>query len=102
MRKYIAIIIGGKSYRFLIDEELDKTLKSSLKERYKFDDSDTLIIDNDDLDNSYNLKQLILKSLLNQINTYDLSPDLQRKIDSLKNNQIKICKQKLYINFSLL
>ena len=84
MRKYIAIIIGGKSYRFLIDEELDKTLKSSLKERYKFDDSDTLIIDNDDLVNSYNLKQLILKSLLNQINTYDLSQDLQRKIDSLK------------------
>ena len=24
------------------------------------------------------------------------------KIDSLKNNQIKICRQKLYINFSLL
>jgi len=84
MRKYIAIIIGGKSYRFLIDEELDKALKSSLKERYKFDDSDTLIIDEDDLVNSYNLKQLILKSLLNQINTYDLSQDLQRKIDSLK------------------
>ena len=84
MRKYIAIIIGGKSYRFLIDEELDKTLKSSLKERYKFDDSDTLIIDNDDLVNSYNLKQLILKAILNQINTYDLSPDLQRKIDYLK------------------
>ena len=84
MRKYIAIIIGGKSYRFLIDEELDKALKSSLKERYKFDASDTLIIDEDDLVNSYNLKRLILKSLLNQINTYDLSQDLQRKIDSLK------------------
>ena len=71
MRKYIAIIIGGKSYRFLIDEELDKALKSSLKERYKFDASDTLIIDEDDLVNSYNLKRLILKSLL-------------KKIDSLK------------------
>ncbi len=84
MRKYITIVIGGKNYRFLIDEELDKTLKSSLKERYKFDNSDTLIIDEDDLVNSYNLKQLILKSILSQINTYDLNSDLQKKIDSLK------------------
>lgn len=84
MKRYIEIVIGGKRYRFLIDEELEKTLKSSLKDRYKFDSNNTLIINNDDLVNSYNDKQLILKSILNQISTFDLTPDLQRKIDTLK------------------
>lgn len=85
MKKYIEIIIGGKRYRFLVDEELDSVLKSSLKERYRFDASNTLVVENNDLINSYNLKQLILKSILNQIDTYDLTPDLRKKIDSLKN-----------------
>lgn len=85
MKKYIEIIIGGKRYRFLVDEELDNVLKSSLKERYRFDASNTLVIENNDLINSYNLKQLLLKSILSQIDTYDLTPDLQKKIDSLKN-----------------
>lgn len=84
MKKYIEIVIGGKRYRFLIDEELDKTLKASLKDRYKFDSNNTLIISDDDLVSSYNYKQLILKSILNQISTFDLTPDLQRKIDTLK------------------
>jgi len=85
MKKYIEIIIGGKRYRFLVDEELDNVLKSSLKERYKFDASNTLVVENNDLINSYNLKQLLLKSILSQIDTYDLTPNLQKKIDSLKN-----------------
>lgn len=84
MKRYIEIFIGGKRYRFLIDEELDKILNSSLKERYKFDANDTLVVENDDLVNSYNLKQLILKSILSQMNTYDLTPDLQKRIDLLK------------------
>lgn len=84
MKRYIEIVIGGKSYQFLIDTELDKELESLLKDKYRFNSNDTLIVDNEDLNNSYNLKQLILKSIINQINTYDLTPDLQRKIDSLK------------------
>lgn len=84
MKRYIEIFIGGKRYRFLIDEELDKTLKVTLKDRYKFDSNNTLVVENDDLVNYYNLKQLILKSILNQVSAYDLTPDLQRKIDLLK------------------
>jgi len=84
MKRYIQIVIGGKWYRFLIDEELDKELENSLKDRYKFNADNTLIINDDDLNNSYQAKQLVLKAILNQISTYDLTPDLERQIDTLK------------------
>lgn len=84
MKRYIEILLGGKRYRFLIDEELDKGLKSALKSRYQFDNNDTLVLDDSDLVNSYQVKQLILKSILNQINTYELDSDLQNRIDTLK------------------
>ncbi len=83
MKRYIEIIIGGKKYRFLIDEELEKELKESLKNRYRFNSNNTLVID-DDISVSYKEKQLILKSLLNQISSYDLTPELQERINSLR------------------
>lgn len=83
MKRYIEILIGGKRYRFLIDDELDKELKSSLKERYRFNSNNTLIMD-DDISVSYKEKQLILKSIIKQISSYDLTPELQKRIDSLK------------------
>lgn len=85
MKKYIEILLGGKRYRFLIDEELDDILRKNLKERYKFNNDNVLVLEDEDLITSYKNKQLILKSLLSQINTYDLSPDFQTKIDSLTN-----------------
>lgn len=85
MKKYIEILLGGKRYRFLIDEELDDILRKNLKERYKFNNDNVLVLEDEDLITSYKNKQLILKSLLSQINTYDLSPDFQTKIDSLNN-----------------
>lgn len=85
MKKYIEILLGGKRYRFLIDEELDDILRKNLKERYEFNNDNVLVLEDEDLITSYKNKQLILKSLLSQINTYDLSPDFQTKIDSLNN-----------------
>lgn len=85
MKKYIEILLGGKRYRFLIDEELDNILRKNLKERYEFNNDNVLVLEDEDLITSYKNKQLILKSLLSQINTYDLSPDFQTKIDSLNN-----------------
>ncbi len=85
MKKYIEIVLGGPRYRFLIDEELDKILRSLLKDKYIFDENGILIIE-DDLSISYEIKELILKSIINQINTYWLTPELQRQIESLKRN----------------
>lgn len=84
MRRYIEITIGGKRYRFLIDEELDKELKSSLKDKYKFNSDNLLVVSDEDLINSYEVKQLILKAILNQINSYDMDADMQKKIDTLR------------------
>ncbi|MCM1052965.1 MAG: phage tail tip lysozyme [Ruminococcus sp.] len=84
MKRYIKLLIGGKTYRFLIDEELEEKLRSSLKNKYQFDDDNNLILNDEDLNASYQVKQRIFATLLNQIKTYNLDADLQDKIKRLE------------------
>lgn len=84
MKRYIQFILNGKRYRFLIDEELDKILKRTLRERYRFDANNVLNLETTDLASSYKEKQLIFKAILNQIDTYDLPPELKGRINTLK------------------
>ncbi|MDE5539211.1 MAG: hypothetical protein K2J20_01850 [Bacilli bacterium] len=85
MNRYIEIFLSGKKYRFLIDDELDKVLRASLRDKYQFDTNNNLVIEADDLVKYYRLKQLVLKSVLKQANTYDLPPELQSRINTLNN-----------------
>lgn len=84
MKRYIQFILNGKRYRFLIDEELDKVLKKALGERYKFDANNILNLEARDLASSYKEKQLIFKAILNQIDNYDLTPELKGRINTLR------------------
>lgn len=84
MKRYIEITISGKRYRFLIDEELEKELKLLLKDKYIFNSDNVLIIEDDDINEYYYIRQLILKAILNQINNYNIPLELQDRINFLK------------------
>jgi len=84
MKKYILLFIGGRQYRLEIDSDLDVELRKSLKDKYHFDENHYLSLNQDDLASNYQSQQLIYKSILNQISTYDLSPDMQMRLETLK------------------
>jgi len=86
MRKYINVSLGLKNLRVDIDDELLKKLKRTLKRNLEFDSDGCLKTDYESNEVTYRVKQLALKSLLDQLNTYELNPDLKNKFDYIYSN----------------
>lgn len=86
MRKYINIDFGTKKILVDIDEELLRKLKRTLKRNLEFDSNGYLKTDFENDELSYRVKQLALKSLLDQLNNYELDSNLKDKFDYIKNN----------------
>ena len=83
MKKYFYIYLGNKRFRIEIDEELDKKLRKSLKDDYKFKDN-ILELNKEEPSKTYLLKSKTIKNLLDLISTYELDPELEKKVYSLK------------------
>ena len=94
MKKYFYIFLGGKRYRVEIDEELDKLLRKTLKDNYQFEDN-ILKLNISDNTKNYQLKTKMIKNMLNLINTYELDPELAKKVAYLK-QQLSINKTTVY------
>ncbi len=86
MRKYINVDLGTKKILVDIDEELLRKLRRTLKNNLDFDSNGYLRTDFDNDEVSYKVKQLALKSLLDQLNNYELNPNLKDKFDYIKSN----------------
>ncbi len=85
MKKYIYIYLGGKYYRLEVDNELDILLKRTLKDDYQYKDN-ILQLNNEDTTKTYNLKTKVIRTIINQIKTYDLPADLADKVDRIRHS----------------
>lgn len=82
MERYIEIIINGFTYRFLIDEVLDKELRELLKDNYQFNERNVLIINEE---NYYIIRRLFLNLLIDNMYDYNISPELREQLESYRN-----------------
>lgn len=79
MKRYIEIIINGVKYRLLIDNKLEQELKELLKDNYRFDSNNNLILNADNYDI---VKRIVLRILLNNLRKYNLKSEIKSKIES--------------------
>lgn len=99
MKKYILLLIGGKNYRIEIDEELDKKLRLTLKDKYQFDVNNCLITNQKEssLADKYYFYQKIFKCLLDVTNNKNLTGAQQEQIKFLE-NYINLKKSTVYFS----
>ncbi len=83
MKKYFYIFVDDKRFRVEIDEELDKALRKSLKDNYQFENN-ILKLNTEDNAKTYLLKTKTINNLINLINTYELDPELAKRVEYLK------------------
>lgn len=95
MRKYIFITLGTQRIKVDIDDDLLRKLQKSLKRNLEFDSDGCLKTEFESDEASYRVKQTVLKSLLDEINTYNINPDLKDKLDYLK-SQVSFSKGTFY------
>lgn len=84
MKRYIILTIKDQTYRFVIDNYLDKHLSELLKDDYIFDSEGLLNIDSTDIDKTYRVMQIIYDYQIEQMKTWNIASSTSSRIKTLE------------------